>query len=39
MATELRSFLDTEKKSSCHQLWEAARQRALEILSVLSTSE
>ena len=39
MATELRSFLDSEKKSICHQLWEAARKRALEILSVLSTGD
>lgn len=35
MAAELRSFLRSEEQPTCHQLWEAARNRAAQILSML----
>jgi len=37
MAAELRSFLQSEKLPICQQLWEAARGRAVQIFSLLST--
>jgi len=39
MAAELRSFLSREASPSCHQLWETARDRAVQILSLLSTDD
>ena len=36
MAAELRSFLRSEKQPTRNQLWEAARKRALNILTLLS---
>lgn len=39
MAAELRSSLCSEKQPSCHQLWEAARDRAVQLLSLLSTDD
>jgi hypothetical protein len=38
-AAELRSFLQREQWPTCHQLWEAARGRAAQILSLLTTDE
>jgi len=37
MAAELRSFLRSETPPSCRHLWEAARDRAMQILNTLST--
>ena len=37
MAAKLGSFLQSEKPSICQQLWEAARGRAVQIISLLST--
>jgi hypothetical protein len=39
MAAELRSFLSREALPSCRQLWETARDRAVQILSLISTDD
>ena len=39
MAAELRSFLSREALPSCRQLWETARDRAIQILSLISTDD
>ena len=39
MAAELRSFLLREMPPSCFQLWEAAHERAVQILNILSTDD
>jgi len=38
-AAELRSFLRSETKPSCRQLWQAARDRTVQILNTLSTDD
>jgi len=37
MSAEIRSFLLREMPPSCRQLWEAAQERAVKILNILST--
>ena len=39
MAAELRSVLHSEKQPICHQLWQAARERAVQILPLLSADD
>ena len=39
MTAELRSFLRRQTPTSCHQLWQTARNRAIQILSLLSTDD
>ena len=39
MAAELRSFLLREMPPSCRQIWEAAQERAVPILNILSTDD
>jgi hypothetical protein len=39
MAAELRSFLNSEQLPICQQLWEAARKRAMQIISLLSADD
>lgn len=39
MTEELRSFLNSGKQFICHQLWEAARERGVQILSLLLTDD
>ncbi len=39
MAAEIRSFLLIEMPPSCRQLWEAAQERAVKILNILSADD